>query len=359
MAAPGASRVRLAVVVSSLLCAALPAAADRQLTREVEAQLCSAAATGSLKVRLQAAIVLGRAGGPGAVPCLSVALDDEELGVRGAAALALGNLGSVEAIGPLAAHAEDPDGFVRDHIRSALLSFRDPEALPRFLAASRDAGPHAREWLVEAVAQLPGAEAEAALGEFLGSQEPDVQKAAERAIEQLSPERRDPCILAAMRSRSETVRARAAELAGTTRVFTSIDRLLALAQDEGQPLEVRGHSKRALYELRGLLDDGSLSATVRGEGTPVRRARAVQLIGIRGGPQARDLLLVGLADPEPQVRLSAAHALLDLGDTGGGGPIRQAAEKEQDEGRRKLLEGLAAALDRGERPAWRGMVSSD
>ena len=55
----------------------------------------------AFKVRLQAAVVLGRAGGAKAVEPLVGALDDPEVAVRAASAMALGNLADLRAVTPL------------------------------------------------------------------------------------------------------------------------------------------------------------------------------------------------------------------------------------------------------------------
>ena len=329
----------------------------RRLGPEVEAALVqSLERSTSLKVRLQAAIVLGRAGTSAAVPSLVGALDDEHHGVRAAAALALGNLGRPEAIGPLVRHADDPEGFVRDHLKTALLSFRDPEAVPALAAALPDASLRGREWIAEALGRAPGDGAVAALLPLLADAEADVRAAAERAVERMGPDRRDPCVLAALRSERAEVRAGGARLAGRLGVFPAIDPLLALAATD---VEVAQDAKHALFELRGLLDGGSLSATIRGDGAPERRARALSLVGIRGGPDARALVLTGLADPDPGVRAAAGHAMLDLGDAADAAEVRKAAAREADDVTRLQLEAVADALERGRKPAWRTLAGRD
>jgi len=76
----------------------------------------------SLKVRAQAALLLGQKGGPAVVPVLVAALQgDPSSAVRTAAAAALGRIGDPSARGPLTeAQRADPDGEVRGAAGAAL-----------------------------------------------------------------------------------------------------------------------------------------------------------------------------------------------------------------------------------------------
>ena len=76
---------------------------------------------GNYKVRVQAALVLGKLGDPRAVPPLIKALGDQNKTVRGIAASALGQLGDASAVEPLRdllRHESDP--FVRGQAEKAL-----------------------------------------------------------------------------------------------------------------------------------------------------------------------------------------------------------------------------------------------
>jgi hypothetical protein len=75
----------------------------------------------SYKVRVQAALVLGKLGDKRAVPALEQALRDENETVRGVAATSLGRLGDRAAAGALqAAASNDASEFVRSQARKAL-----------------------------------------------------------------------------------------------------------------------------------------------------------------------------------------------------------------------------------------------
>lgn len=75
----------------------------------------------NFKVRVQAALVLGKLGDVAGSPCLTRALSDQNRAVRAMAAQALGQLGDVanaEALQMLA--TRDPDPFVREQAMKAL-----------------------------------------------------------------------------------------------------------------------------------------------------------------------------------------------------------------------------------------------
>lgn len=74
----------------------------------------------SYKVRVQAALVLGKLKDRRAVPALSQALRDENATVRGTAAASLGQIGDPSARGALEGAAQDVDGFVKGQAQKAL-----------------------------------------------------------------------------------------------------------------------------------------------------------------------------------------------------------------------------------------------
>ena len=85
------------------------------------------------KVRVQAALVLGKMGDPSGATCLTRALDDANRTVRAVAAEALGRLGNPEGLPAVRALAKsDPDPFVRAQAEKAvaMLSAAGPSAGP-------------------------------------------------------------------------------------------------------------------------------------------------------------------------------------------------------------------------------------
>ena len=74
------------------------------------------------RVRVQAALELGRSRDSAAVPSLVKALDDSNASVRAAAAAGLKNIGDKSAIKPLRAHLQDPSDAVRSQIKDSIKS---------------------------------------------------------------------------------------------------------------------------------------------------------------------------------------------------------------------------------------------
>jgi hypothetical protein len=72
------------------------------------------------RVRVQAALELGRTQDGGAVASLVKALDDENASVRAAAAAGLKNIGDKSALKPLKAHLQDPSDAVRSQIKDTI-----------------------------------------------------------------------------------------------------------------------------------------------------------------------------------------------------------------------------------------------
>jgi len=103
------------------------ARADSSTDRAIEALRTDR----SLKVRAQAALILGQRGAVDAVPALIAALtQDREEAVRIAAAAALGKIGDPTAREPLdSARRSDPDGDVRAAAARALMDL-SPRARP-------------------------------------------------------------------------------------------------------------------------------------------------------------------------------------------------------------------------------------
>jgi hypothetical protein len=144
-------RAPLAVLAALLGLAALARAGDPVSERALQALLRDP----SLKVRTQAALVLGQRGAREAVPTLVQALaGDESPAVRVAAATALGRLGDAAAREPLeAASRADPDAGVRSAAARAHaeLSAMATRAVALDEPQGSRAGPEARAALRESL----------------------------------------------------------------------------------------------------------------------------------------------------------------------------------------------------------------
>ncbi|HUL60709.1 MAG TPA: HEAT repeat domain-containing protein [Anaeromyxobacteraceae bacterium] len=143
------------LLAAVLLLAAAPARPESQVDIAVRALRQDS----SLKVRAQAAIVLGQRGGSAAVPALRDALaGDEAPAVRIAALAALAKIGDAAGRGAVeAARDRDPDGRVREAAARALAEW--PAAVEGVLAfvieepAGDAGGAPARQALRDAIAR--------------------------------------------------------------------------------------------------------------------------------------------------------------------------------------------------------------
>ena len=79
---------------------------------------------GDFRVRVTAALSLGKSLNPAASQPLEAALEDPNASVRAAAAAALKNLGDVAALGPLRAHTDKSEA-VRAQVQSAIKSLEE------------------------------------------------------------------------------------------------------------------------------------------------------------------------------------------------------------------------------------------
>jgi hypothetical protein len=115
----------------ALLCAAWLLAGRPAVAGKVEELSRILAEDASFKVRVQAALLLGKLGDRGAAEALIRALGDDHKMVRGTAAQSLGRLGAPEAVPALRALiARERDGFVRGQAEKALAALGPAQGEP-------------------------------------------------------------------------------------------------------------------------------------------------------------------------------------------------------------------------------------
>lgn len=112
---------RRSLLSLALLALASPALATPGLDELIE-QLKSGE---DFRVRVSAALQLGKSLNPGASPPLEAALDDPNASVRAAAAAALKNLGDQSALGALRGHRSDKSEAVKAQVASAIKSLEE------------------------------------------------------------------------------------------------------------------------------------------------------------------------------------------------------------------------------------------
>jgi len=132
--------------LAGLLAAALPSvslATGAAGAASKTGQICrSLGEDTNYKVRVQAALVLGKLGDAAAVPCLLAALRDPNKTVRAMAAQALGQVGDASALDSLRGlFQRDADPFVRTQAEKAVAMLSGPAGAPRKLKMYLNFGP--------------------------------------------------------------------------------------------------------------------------------------------------------------------------------------------------------------------------
>lgn len=294
-----------------------PASAAPGLAPEARTRLHEAlAGAESFKVRLQAALVLGRRGDAALdLEALTAALrHDDHYTVRGAAALALGHLGSPEAVEPLLDALDDPEAFVRKGAREAVGRLAGPDALPYLQLARAREEPAVRRLAAETAAKIDGPAARAVVVGFLGDPDPQVEAVVVAALHGWPRDAAVDALVAALGDPSYRVREGAARLAAA---FPDPRLVHPLAARLAAPLEephVQVAASRSLEALRDLLETEDLVKRVLGLVDRDARVEAITLLGIQGGPRAVEVLGRALEDPDVRIRGYAVMALGRAGD---------------------------------------------
>lgn len=346
----------LLLALLALLCAAPPASAGdaAPLSAEDFARLAEALRTESgrpLKVRLQAAVILGRSGGVEALSPLAECLsDDEEYPVRAACAMALGNIGDVHAVEPLVARLEDPEELVRSTAREALFKLAAPEAVPYLQVARERGSARVRLVLVELAARIADPSAGLLLTELIGDGDEKVREQAAAALKAMDPATVDALLLRALDHPSYRVKAHAARLVGQRKRVEAVDRLVELASSPLEAVEVQAAARGALAELRPVLDVARLATAAR-DGALLRkeRQRALVLLSALAGAEALGACVEALRDDDLSIRGAAAQALAEMGDASALSAIREAAERTPDERIKRAMLNSVRRLERARR----------
>jgi HEAT repeat protein len=323
-------------------------------------QLDDEADDGGQPLRASVASLLGSVGDAQVVPALADLLDSPQNEVVGAAADALARIGGSGAlsalVGALSSRTRQPRWHPEKFtLMRNVLQLADDRTAGLLLDALRDPAPHADETLVELLQAL-GELALVPLVTALGDPDPDIARAAARALDPAGDERvavyREfrwrtatdaldrlsdtdvESILAASRREDEQVSrvavalleklghpaARSAEAASSTeppqQPPPSLDELLSwLASDDS---ETRAEAARALGSRGDRQAVGRLAALLTDDAMEVRSAAAFAL-GQLGDRSVVEQLGLLLADPSGPVVLDAVSA---LGMLGGGEALR-------------------------------------
>lgn len=299
------------------------------------------------KVRLEAAIILGRRGdAKDDLDVLSHALAaDDNYMVRGAAAIAIGDLGDPAGIEPLLGAMEDSEAFVRHAAAENVRKLRSPKAVPYLALANQKEDASVRALAVEVLGKIDRPEARKALAEFLGDSSQEVQAQVQKTLASWNREQTVQVLLAALSNPSYKVRAAAARLCAKfpdPRFIPPLSNLLAALLEEPR---VQVAAASSLEQLKSLLDTEDLVKRVQGLVDHDARVKAIILLGIKGGPRAVQVLTRTLKDPDVGIR---GYAVMSLGRAGDRSAV-PALKKLETDPKNKRIDGVihAALRDLG------------
>jgi len=324
-----------------------PAQLSTDQSRLLEDRLLHA---GAFKVRLQAALILGVAGGPDAEPALAEALEsDRSTPVRGAAAIALGNLGDSRALGPLVDGLMDGDSFVRAEAARALTQLVLLGG-PGVVATTADLVEQAPEGAkVQGIRILVSLGSNGAEGvvRLLGDPSPKVQGEAQVALEKMSSSAVEPALRGALQPPNPSTRAAAAALLGERGDAEAIGPLADLVSDSTEAPEVRAAARGALSRMSPSVDVAAERRLLKESPDARRRLRSLVLLTAKPSGDVVPLCIGALRDPDPLVRAYAVETLGDVGDRSAL-PALQAMLDRPDSA--TMTHVLTAAIRRIERP---------
>jgi HEAT repeat protein len=305
------------------VCSALMLAAGAAIAQEGEAQpegyieklIQALTADDSYKVRLQAAVFLGRSDDDRAVePLIRVLTADEHYTVRAAAATALANLEEPRAISHIVrAAALDPDTFVREEAGRALRKYDREEVLPYVVATYGSEDARVRREVVSYLAEGPFDAAEIVFVRALGDT-PEIYDIAKTAVVGLQDPPKLRFLSAAVEHRDAGVRRGAIQILHALGTKEATDVILKVYERDIEVDQVRSATREALRDLRRFLPVEQIVTSAVNDSDKHARARSIKLLGVIGGADAHKALLTTLADEEIYLRGTAVMALRELGD---------------------------------------------
>lgn len=269
----------------------------------------------AFKVRLQAAVLLGRSSDERATPPLIGALNaDAHYTVRAAAATALANLNELKAVSHiLKAGATDKEAFVREEADRALGKYDRAEATPYVVATyNGDDDARVRKLAIEFLVEDMSPSAEPVILRALGD-EPDIHAIAKGAVLKMERPRAMALLASGTDHREPVVRRGAVQVLHALRTPEAARLILTVYERDIEVEEVRVASRNALREMRELLPVEQFIKDAQQNPERYARARAIKLLGVVGGDKAEQVLLASLKDDEPYIRGTAVIAMQWLG----------------------------------------------
>lgn len=278
------------------------------------------------KVRLQAAVLLGRSKDSRAVEPLLVALSNDGEGtVRAAAATALGALSEPRAISPLMQRlALDSESYVREAAAAAVRRFPRDRALPYVMATYGSEDPAVRKQVLLYMTNEPSAMMEPVLVSALGD-DGEVFAPAAQAVLRMPPEEALHLLSAGVRHRDPAVRRGAVQVLRSLGTAEATQVILEVYERDIEVDEVRVATRQALRELRRYLPLQQVLGEVTSQDRH-ERAHAIKLLGVLGGDPAQQAVQQALHADDVYIRGTAVLALAELGDPAGISSLEKLAD---------------------------------
>ncbi|RME20020.1 MAG: HEAT repeat domain-containing protein [Deltaproteobacteria bacterium] len=299
----------------------------------------------SFKVRLKAALLLGRLADRRAVEPLMNALSDGNYVVRGAAARALGNLGypaALPALNRLLRLANDDEVFVRKEAVKAIRKLAGPEAIDTLIAALSDGSPQVRLVAVHILGKLDLPGVRRAVVEAMGDEDELVRQEAIESLKGLGRAELNGLLRQALQNGGYRVQEAAVRLAEQLRMVELLDVIAdMLVRDDVVPA-VKREAGLAIAQMKDALNlDKIIQDSASSE--PALRDKAVRLLGIYGGAKAVDRLLSMLKTDDTFLKRRVVAALGEAGDPRAIPALEYLRSQEQD---KRLLQQIEISLRR-------------
>jgi len=269
----------------------------------------------SYKVRLQAAVFLGRSDDERAFePLISALNSDENYPVRAAAAIALANLNDPRAISHIIKRiATDPEPFVVEEATRGLAKYEREVALPYVVATYGSDSQEIRLEAVRYLAREPDDDANGVLIRALGDDQKVFELVKDAALK-MDQESALEMLQAALDHREAAVRRGAVLILRALATPAAAKLIRDVYERDIEADGVRNETRAALRELRRFLEVDNIVRDAVSNPHKHGRAKALKLLGVVGGDKAEQVLLDALKDEDVYLRGTAVMAMAELGN---------------------------------------------
>ena len=267
----------------------------------------------NFKVRIQAALLLGKSGEERALEPLIAALNDEHYTVRGAAAIGIGQIGNVTSVETLLTSLTDEEKYVRDEIRRVLTTLaHDEKSLPYLISTMKHPNPVIRLESLKLLKSLQNDSGIEVLIESLSDEDRGVKAFAIESIRALGWEKAGNYLMAALDNKDYKIRKEAIKRLGKMKERRSITKLASILELRSDTPEIQNLTRNVLTELKSFYPLDSLKTVFNNSADKHRRAQSIILAGILKDEESKKFLIESLKDHDPYIRGTTALTLADI-----------------------------------------------